>query len=52
MKLVLKKNKNAKWIGILTWHRQVWYTSKEYDTKEEAKQDALYFGKEVSHWWK
>ncbi len=52
MKLLLKQLPNRKWIGILTWHKQVWYQTDEQNTKEEAERKALYHGKNVAHWWK
>ncbi len=51
MKLVIKHLPNGKYIGIITWHKQVWYQSDEYSTSNAAKEDTMHFGKEIAHWW-
>jgi hypothetical protein len=52
MKLLLKHLPNGKWIGIITWHKQVWHQTEEHNTKDKAEEAALHFGKDVAHWWK
>lgn len=52
MKLLLTQQPNKKWVGILTWNKQVWHHTDEYDTKAEAEQAALHFRKDMARWWK